>query len=257
MSKLRFTEKQRHGQPLPPALYFLTGHVLRREGSCRWEHGEGTSDTSSFSPPSSVFAFCHLHKLVSIRTPLDCKPDCHPNPQAEGQDRVSWRRAPEPRPPPHTHYTFSSWRIPSCFLFGGRLVILVLYFESFTRPTLPKRVPAPTPTLSSEPSERKPPHTPWCSSGYALVRHLSSLSVKTTPQSDSSPLKSEAELVPSLSDPGCHLGASVHLHNPGNTRGLRKKKRCQGPSSAGDIYIFLGAHVTRFTTPSHASIELV
>lgn len=102
MSKFRFTEKQLQGQPLLPALYFLTGHVLCREGYCRWERGEGTSDTSSFSPPSSVFAFCHSHKLVSIRTPLDCKPDCHPNPQAEGQDRVSWRRAPEPRPPLHT-----------------------------------------------------------------------------------------------------------------------------------------------------------
>lgn len=100
-SKLRFTEKQQHGQPLPPALYFLTSHVLRREGSCRWERGEGTSDTSSFSPPSSVFAFCHSHKLVSIRTPLDCKPDCHPNPQAEGQE-CPGRERQSRSPPLHT-----------------------------------------------------------------------------------------------------------------------------------------------------------
>lgn len=42
--------------------------------------------------------------------------------------------------------------------------------------------------------------------------------------------------MPLLSDPRCHLGASVHLHKPGNTRGL-KKKRCQGPSSAGDVFL--------------------
>lgn len=43
--------------------------------------------------------------------------------------------------------------------------------------------------------------------------------------------------MPLLSDPRCHLGASVHLHKPGNTRGLKKKKRCQGPSSAGDVFL--------------------
>lgn len=34
--------------------------------------------------------------------------------------------------------------------------------------------------------------------------------------------------MPLLSDPGCHLGASVHLHKPGNTRGLKKKKKVPG-----------------------------
>lgn len=47
------------------------------------------------------------------------------------------------------------------------------------------------------------------------------------PQGDSSPLKSEAELVPLFSDPGCHPEASVHLHKP----------RCQGPSCSGDIFL--------------------
>lgn len=165
--------------------------------------------------------------------------DCHLNPRSEESARAT-------APPPH--YTSSGRRIPSCLLLGGRLGISVLYFESFTQPTFPKRVPAPTPTLSSEPSERKPPQhhgaaqaTPWCSISALL-------SVKTTPQSDSSPLKSEAELVPLLSDPGCHLGASVHLHKPGNTRGLKKGSR--GPAVQGTF--FLGAHVTRFTTPSRA-----
>lgn len=122
----------------------VTPCALRREGSYHWECGEGTSDTCSFSPHSSVFAFCHSHKLVSIRTPLDCKPDCHLNPQSEGRERVSWQRVPEPWPPLHTTLLAVD-RPPSCLLLGGLLGILVLYFESFTQPTFPKRVPAPIP----------------------------------------------------------------------------------------------------------------
>lgn len=103
----------------------------------------GTSDTCSFSPHSSVFAFCHSHKLVSIRTPLDCKPDCQLNPQSEGRNECPGR-VPEPWLPLHTTL-LAVGRPPSCLLLGGRLGILVLYFESFTQPAFPKRVPAPTP----------------------------------------------------------------------------------------------------------------
>lgn len=43
--------------------------------------------------------------------------------------------------------------------------------------------------------------------------------------------------MPLLSDPGCHPKASVDLHKPGSTSFQKKKKRCQGPSCSGDIFL--------------------
>lgn len=135
-----------------PSIRLLTGRVLR-EASCLTGSLERGHLTTVLSPPPQPFAFCPFHKLVSIRTPLDPKPD------GRSESTVG-RGTKEGRPPRHA---FDSSMGPP---YPERWIVWVFWFPVFkvSHSQLSQKkekkkkgsTPHPSPTLSSEPSERKP-----------------------------------------------------------------------------------------------------
>lgn len=223
-----------------PSIRLLTGRVLR-EASCLTGSLERGHLTSVLSPPPQPFAFCPFHKLVSIRTPLDPKPD------GRSESTVG-RDTKEGRPPRHA---FDSSMGPP---YPERWLVWVFWFPVFKvshsqlPPSPPKKkgsTPHPSPTLSSEPSERKPRSHATRPVWLRLRFGASAQRFQATPRGASSPQKSEAEPVPLLSDLDASPEASVRLHKPGSTRVERKENGARGPAVQGTF--FLGAPVTRFT----------
>lgn len=151
-------------------------------------------------------------------------------------------------PPRHT---FDSSMGPP---YPKRWIVWVFWFPVFkvSHSQLSQKkgsTPHPSPTLSSEPSERKPRSHATCPAQASLWCFSSAFpSARATPQGASSPRKSEAEPVPLLSDLDASPEASVRLHKPGSTRVERKENGARGPAVQGTF--FLGAPVTRFT-PCH------
>lgn len=147
LSKLRSTEKQRHGHPALPNIRFSSVVSLLREGSCprpvtgSLERRHLTPVLFFFPPPQS-FAFCHLHKLVSIWTPLDSKPDRCLNPWPEGQP--AWPVTPKQRffPP---HHTFGSWMVSLLLIIRWPISSFGFLFRKFHTANLPKKGSNPQP----------------------------------------------------------------------------------------------------------------
>lgn len=122
MSKLRSTEKQRHG-------HFLTGHFRLRGASCHWELGEGTAYVFSF-PPSSV--------LCILSFAQTCE---HPN-SAGFQPRLMSDSTVGKNTKGQLASTLHYWQFngsPNCFLVGGHLGLLVSRFLKFHTVNFPKK----------------------------------------------------------------------------------------------------------------------